>query len=146
MVQATELLTLARLKRKTYILDKPDQKVVLVTQVGLDVGDGTETIEGRRVSAAQKRGEVGVPKPLNIANIGKDLNNPNTLFICDCSNTHFNPDGSKCMKCNPYGDKPHVNISKCPKCGLIQVLSECPRNSLNDALCTVCAYPVSVIV
>lgn len=64
MVQATELLTLARLKRKTYLLHDEKKHVVLVTQLGLEKGSDTEVIETRRVSAAQERGDIGLPKPL----------------------------------------------------------------------------------
>lgn len=60
-VQATELLTLARLKRKTYLLDKNKEHVVIVTQLGLQEGESSQVLETRRMVATKGRGEKYVP-------------------------------------------------------------------------------------
>lgn len=61
MVQATELLTLARLKRQTYLLDEDKYHVVIVTQLGLEEGASEATMEDRRMMACKATGEQYVP-------------------------------------------------------------------------------------
>jgi len=61
MVQATELLTLARLKRQTYLLDEDKYHVVIVTQMGLQEGSSEAHVEQRRMVACKATGEKYVP-------------------------------------------------------------------------------------
>jgi len=55
MVETTSLLTLARLYRQTYLLDKEGNHVVIVTQYGLREGASEAEVETRR--AVHVKGE-----------------------------------------------------------------------------------------
>lgn len=68
LVAATELLTLARLKRKTYLLDDKFH-VCIVTQLGLVEGDTSKVIEERRLAVHKGQYQPMVPGILDTSKV-----------------------------------------------------------------------------
>lgn len=61
MVAATELITLARMKRGTHLLQHPEKQVISATNVSLEEGKSTEDIEAVRKANAEVRGQRHIP-------------------------------------------------------------------------------------
>lgn len=61
MVAATELITLARMKRGTHLLQHPEKQVIAATNVSLEEGKSTEDIETVRKANAIARGQQHIP-------------------------------------------------------------------------------------